>query len=195
MASTKPIERFEGNYEPVPWSGCWLWTGARSGYGHGKFNANGVPWQAYRYSYALLVGPISDGLVLDHLCHNALCVNPAHLEPVTREENSHRGGKGSWHNRKKTHCPQGHPYDLLNTIFSRTKEGWMRRACRECARLSAARINARNRLHHPPAPEASHCRNGHEYTPENTQRYDGARMCLTCRRSRAMRYVRKQRAH
>jgi hypothetical protein len=47
--------------------------------------------RAHRFAYELLVGPIPEGLVIDHLCRNRRCVNPAHLEPVTAEENWRRG--------------------------------------------------------------------------------------------------------
>lgn len=83
-------------------SECWIWTGSStSSKGHpelvyGEFRlpssrANRVRVRAHRFSYELLVGPIPDGLVLDHLCCNTLCVNPAHLEPVTTAENFQRG--------------------------------------------------------------------------------------------------------
>lgn len=69
---------------------CWLWTGApHLGYGRFSRGRSGATY-AHRVAYELLVGPIPDGLTLDHLCWNTLCVNPDHLEPVTRAENTRR---------------------------------------------------------------------------------------------------------
>lgn len=75
-------------------SGCWLWTGAlRDGYGRVKFNGS-VTQEAHRASYEFHIGPIPEGLVIDHLCRNRSCINPSHLEPVTQGENIRRGETG-----------------------------------------------------------------------------------------------------
>jgi hypothetical protein len=72
--------------------GCWNWTGALSRNGYGRFGPQaGLTVGAHRFAYELLVGPIPEGLDLDHLCRNRRCVNPAHLEPVGRSENLARG--------------------------------------------------------------------------------------------------------
>lgn len=63
---------------------------ARGGYG--RLHVEGSKVWAHRYSYEMLTGPIPDGLVIDHLCRNRACVNPAHMEPVTSRENLRRGG-------------------------------------------------------------------------------------------------------
>lgn len=129
-------------------SGCWLWM-ATTHKGYGKFavgskrdgtNRNVL---AHRYAYELWVGPIPEGLVLDHLCRTPGCVNPNHLEPVTVAENTRRGDL--WLvSASKTHCPQGHPYDEVNTLW---RKGARQRRCRTChceqnrayrARLKAA---------------------------------------------------------
>jgi hypothetical protein len=73
-------------------SGCWLWTGGRKPTGYGNFKAHSKSTvNAHRWSYEQHVGPIPDGLVLDHLCRVRHCVNPAHLEPVTTRVNLARG--------------------------------------------------------------------------------------------------------
>jgi hypothetical protein len=59
---------------------------------------------------ALLIGPIPDGLQLDHLCRNKACCNPMHLEPVTARENQRRADIALGIRSAATHCPQGHPY-------------------------------------------------------------------------------------
>lgn len=70
---------------------CWIWTGTISERGYGLWSVNGVGRPAHRMLYERMVGPIPDGLVLDHLCSVLRCVNPAHLEPVTAAINSQRG--------------------------------------------------------------------------------------------------------
>lgn len=69
--------------------GCWLWTGAISSTGYGSFSepVGSAGRVAHRISYALTVGPIPEGMDLDHTCHQRACVNPSHLRPVTRKQN------------------------------------------------------------------------------------------------------------
>jgi len=113
--------------------GCWEWTASlRRGYG--RFSIGYRTFPAHRVAYEMLVGPIPDGLTLDHLCRNKVCVNPAHLEPVTGVENTQRGPSGEF-NREKTHCFRGHPFDDENTRWGRTPvgSGWGR-WCRACQR-------------------------------------------------------------
>lgn len=89
-----------------------------------------------------------NGLTIDHLCRNPLCVNPDHLEPVTNSENVRRAaaagayeGNGA-HHRAKTHCPKGHPYSGENLY--RTPSG--KRKCRECERATWRRSYARRKI-------------------------------------------------
>ena len=71
--------------------GCWTWTGyvADTGYGRPRFRVGGKSYflRAHRLAYEFLVGPIPDGMILDHTCHNRTCVNPDHLRPVTDKQN------------------------------------------------------------------------------------------------------------
>jgi len=121
---------------PEPFSGCWLWMAgiARNGYGYLSFR--GTRWLAHRISYEAHVGVIPEGLDLDHLCRNRSCVNPVHLEPVTRKVNLGRSsliGRGAGkHQSAKTHCPQGHEYTPENTRQMKQRKG---RICRECDRI------------------------------------------------------------
>ena len=87
---------------------CWLWRASRDRSGYGRFKAATGVVGAHRVAYELLVGPIPDGLTLDHLCRVRHCVNPEHLEPVTHRENTLRGTGPTAENARKTHCLRGH---------------------------------------------------------------------------------------
>jgi hypothetical protein len=115
---------------------CWIWLGFRStkgGYGELTIARRRV--RAHRFAYEEVVGPIAPGLEIDHLCCNTACVNPDHLEPVTREENLRRRGQ------RRTHCASGHEYTPENTII-RTDSG---RKCRVCRRAVVRAYKARRR--------------------------------------------------
>ncbi len=73
---------------------CWEWLGSRHSKGYGWFRMGSQMKKAHRVAWVLLIGPIPDGLTLDHLCLNPPCVNPDHLEPVTAAENTRRALKG-----------------------------------------------------------------------------------------------------
>lgn len=126
------IDRFMPKITVNPASGCWEWTGARKGNGYGNFSAGGVGSTviAHRWSYEHFVGPIPEGLQIDHLCRNRRCVNPDHLEAVTCRTNLLRGETQTARRAAVTHCPQGHPYDAENT-YIRPGGG---RDCMECRR-------------------------------------------------------------
>lgn len=118
-------------------AGCWEWTGARTRNGYGHVKVGGIHWMAHRYAYTVQVGPIPDGLQLDHLCRNRACINPAHLEPVSHGENLRRGRVGRY-KLKNTKCPSGHPYSGHNLVVRRLRDGRTCRVCRTC-------LNARRR--------------------------------------------------
>ena len=79
--------------EKLPWSGCWIWMGALSANGYGNIHVRPKNIVAHRYFYEYAKGPVPSGLDLDHLCRVRCCVNPDHLQPVTRSENLRRGSR------------------------------------------------------------------------------------------------------
>lgn len=129
MTSTVTGGRFWAKVADPDAKGCWLWQGSTSD-GYGLFAVGGKTNLAHRYSYAHLIGPIPEGLTLDHLCRVRACVNPAHLEPVTRGENVLRGTGCVAQNARKTHCLNGHPLDGENLLRHEIKRG--HRRCRIC---------------------------------------------------------------
>jgi hypothetical protein len=109
-------------------TGCWNWLGYKQ-QGYGRATVRGRRQMVHRFFYEDIVGPVPDGLVLDHLCRNRACVHPGHLEPVLNTVNIMRGEGFYAREARKTHCPQNHPYDDENTYWF---DG--RRYCLECKR-------------------------------------------------------------
>lgn len=115
---------------------CWEWQGGRTqtGYGNSSYMDDTGKQRcikAHRLSYQTFVGPIPEGLTLDHLCENKACINPAHLEPVPNGVNARRSPRTRASiNAAKTHCPYGHPYDEVNTFINVRGS----RECRICIR-------------------------------------------------------------
>jgi len=118
---------------------CWPWTGWVDGEGYGHMKVEGRQRIVHRFAYELLVGPIPDGLTIDHLCRNRACCNPAHMEPVTHAENRRRATPF------KTHCKHGHEYTPENTVIAHG-----RRECRTCRREATRRYEARAKRVSPP---------------------------------------------
>lgn len=152
-------ERFWSKVEKT--NGCWFWIAAIDAAGYGRFVWPGGQL-AHRFAYELLIGPIPEGLDLDHQCHNAdktcaggdkcphrRCVNPVHLEPATRSTNNRRGRTGEIHiGTKRTHCKRGHELTPDNVYtYPKPNKGQraLRRQCRICQRAREARNYQRRR--------------------------------------------------
>ncbi len=142
---------------------CWLWTGTLDKKGYGRIALCDGPYRsetrtrrgAHALSYVVFRGPFLGPRVPDHLCRVHACINPWHLEQVTRRENVLRGKGLAAKNARKTQCPAGHPYDGENTYVH--QKGI--RQCRACHRdrmrnrRGRLRANARQLLSLTTAPQ------------------------------------------
>ena len=141
---SRPIEeRFWDHVWAEPMSGCWLFVAGDNGYGYGSLLCNrddDFPTSrvyAHRLSYEMHVGPIAPGLEIDHKCRVRCCVNPDHLEAVTRKENARRSLPFVRMAQRKrvemrTHCPSGHKFSPDNTRIH--GDGY--RVCITCSRAA-----------------------------------------------------------
>ena len=139
-----PQERFWAKVERQTQDACWIWMRVKSR-GYGRFWHKGRWEKAHRFAYELLVGPIPEGLTIDHLCRNRACVNPAHMETVDMRTNLLRGVGPSAIAAKATHCPKGHPYDLLNTYYNPSGH----RRCRICHHQQQQNMSLKNSTRNP----------------------------------------------
>jgi hypothetical protein len=207
----KPWVRFWRKVEVIP-NGCWLWTAGKFPNGYGCFSLGVIPRRnvgAHRFAYEHFVGPIPEDKELDHLCRVRHCVNPQHLEPVTRSENLLRSPLIGQANRK-THCKRGHPLEGANLYIKGDF-----RSCRACkqvhkqtlrknvladeSRLSAyreadaerARVYRARKAGRETLPwrgigwkkDKTHCPQGHAYEGENLYVTPaGERKCRACTR-------------
>lgn len=126
--------------------GCWNWTagcfGRNQEYGCFYLTGGRKAIPAHVWAYTNVIGPVPGGLVLDHLCENTKCVNPAHLNPTTNRENVLRGNSICAKEARQTHCRKGHSLEDAHI----TKKG--SRDCRICRKMRAdSRTPEYRRIH------------------------------------------------
>lgn len=182
MARTGPKPRPEKDrfFEKIRLNeetGCIEWTAGTNGVGYGtlkvKTDEGYKHKYAHRWFYEYHRGEIPEGLHLDHLCRNTLCVNHEHLEAVTPKENLLRGVGFSGINARKTHCIKGHELSGENLYVSPTT-GYRR--CMECAR-------ERDKKRRPKKTPKQFCKRGHPLFGENLYvPPSGRRVCRECKR-------------
>lgn len=146
---TKPrplVERFWPKVVKAGDDECWIWTGAKiQGYG-----IIGREWPkrgnhfAHRASYEIHIGPIPEGMTIDHLCFRKDCVNPRHLEPISAVENARRGREHHGTHEYKTHCTNGHEFTPTTTYTHTDAQGYAHRRCRTCRNAATDRWKERN---------------------------------------------------
>lgn len=202
MLKEDEFHRFMDKVAHEPNSGCWLWLGTTAGAGYGVFHLrrDGKRFSKYahRLSYEMNVGPIPEGLEIDHKCRVRTCLNPHHLEAVTHRENMLRGETIVALCSQKTHCVHGHEFTPENTAYTKSRK----RVCIECRRIQGRKRDKeehRTRIakwrrdnadrwkvisrraykkkrsqelgldYEPVAnKDKTHCPHGHQYTDENT---------------------------
>ncbi len=166
---------------PAHWSDypCLLFNGSSQD-GYGVLRHDGKKFLAHRLAYETCIGPIPDGLVLDHLCRRHECYCPAHLEAVTKGENTRRGLAPIIFTaqrralRLRTMCTRGHLYTDDNTHFNPAGH----RQCKKCLKdWSLARRRG-------PRKRPTHCVHGHLFDEKNTyfSKSYGTQMCRACKR-------------
>jgi hypothetical protein len=140
------VARLTSKIRIDPDSGCWVWTASTRGpsdlHQYGQIRVGGRGGQvrsAHRVMFELVMGAVPDDLVIDHLCRNTRCVNPAHLEPVTNRENVLRGDGHSAVNARRVVCASGHPLVGQNVLIVGPTR---RRRCRTCKIEDARRRRA-----------------------------------------------------
>lgn len=128
------LKVIESRAQKIPWTGCWIWMGETTASGYGQLRLGSKrPIRAHRAAYSAVNGAIPDGAYILHRCGVKYCCRPDHLYAGTQAQNILDSVRHGTHNMaRKTHCPQGHPYDADNTIRNKLPSGGFQRDCRAC---------------------------------------------------------------
>ena len=136
---------------------CWNWTGSKERKGYGRFgfrrNGKSLMFAAHRFAYQITVGPIPDGMIIDHTCHAPGCVNPSHLRVATYKQNNEnllraqtRNASGirgvTWHEPSRSwRARVGHMGKQVALGYFQSKE-----EAGEAARLKRLELHTHNDL-------------------------------------------------
>jgi|SRR5580704_8812832 hypothetical protein len=177
-------------------NGCWDWSGWRAprkgildrDQWYGTFAYRRTLTRAHRRSYELFVGPIPDGLTIDHKCRRPCCVNPEHLEPKTLRENILAAGSRATVRAAQTHCKRGHELTPANVRLNS-------KGSRICIQCKNERERGYYRKTNPEPVVRTHCANGHEMTPANTWSRPGRPNTRVCKACNALRHRKEWKDH
>lgn len=184
-------------------SGCLVWQRYTDKGGYGQIGfGHQKAILAHRASYLVFVGPIPDGLVIDHVkdrgCISRACVEPTHLEAITQGENVVRAKEEIDAHRQRntdlTHCrKRNHELTDSNVLFD--AKGTQR--CRECKRIDYREWYAKTYANRTPASTATQlrgsvCAQGHPHTPESVYEKNGYKFCKICQREASKRWRAKR---
>jgi len=202
---TDPASRYEHWIDRSDPSGCWLWGGALSS-GYGVIAVNGGNDYVHRWAYETFVGPIPDGLIVGHVCHDLdltcrggecvhrRCGRPDHLSPMSKGDNLRAGRmamltreRGQIRRATRTHCRNGHEW-TEEDLYIRPSDG--AHICRACTRESGERYKRKLGIATRPYRDRAECPQGHPYDTVNSQ---GSRVCTICAKEAQARYRERMR--
>lgn len=144
-------DRLDAKTMVDPNSGCWLWAGDTNGkYPSIMLRRDGksVRKYAHRLSYEIHIGPIPDGLCIDHKCRTPMCINPAHLRCVTHLENIRAKPfhlQGARMRQLSPFCKSGHLRTPESITIIRRKDGSVRTQCKICRKNTCDKNNKKRR--------------------------------------------------
>ena len=141
------VGRFWDNVDRRGDTDCWPWRRPLSKAGYGVLSVRGARVYSHRLSWRIAHGAWpAQGLVIDHLCRNRACQNPAHMEVVTRTENVMRGHAPTIQLARENRCIRGHEFTPENTLIVNDR-GKSRRQCKKCnvIRVGACKRRRRER--------------------------------------------------
>lgn len=133
ILSIKQLNRFWSKVRKT--KSCWIWNGARTTTGYGTCSFNNRTQRSHRISYLITKGAISNGLVLDHICRNRICVNPNHLRAITNRENILLGNSPMAKFSRRTKCCRGHILKGKNIIPYKLNGKSYGRRCVKCMKM------------------------------------------------------------
>jgi hypothetical protein len=129
---------------------CWIWLRAKDGKGYGLANYKSKSLRAHRASYEMCIGEIGKDMTIDHHCERKDCVNPDHLNQISRANNTSLSQM-----TQNTHCPSGHPFDEENTTWYKHY-----RRCKACHRINAKKYRKMDPERYRAYRRANYLRNG-----------------------------------